>query len=307
MSGGEESEEGDTSCDCCCASCGIAELDDIKLVPCDGCDLVKYCGDECRENHKSEHEEDCRKRAAELHDELLFKQPESSYLGDCPICSLPLPIDKSKSAIMGCCSKIVCKGCYYANGDREIRMRLMPSCPFCRKSLPKTQEEHDKQRMKRIEANDLVALSQEGEKQYEKGDHRTAFDYYTKAARLGFAEAHFKLALLYLGGKGVEKDVGKSTHHLEEAAIGGHPQARYSLGMTEMGNAPIARDRRACFDRAVKHFVIAATQGEDKAIKTLLEMFRSGLFSKEKLAAALRAHKAAVDATKSPQRKEVEE
>jgi len=28
------------------------------------------------------------KRAAELHDEILFKHPEGGYLGDCPICGL---------------------------------------------------------------------------------------------------------------------------------------------------------------------------------------------------------------------------
>ncbi len=43
----------DNEVDTCCASCGIAEVDDNKFVPCDGCDLVKYCSDECRENHKS--------------------------------------------------------------------------------------------------------------------------------------------------------------------------------------------------------------------------------------------------------------
>ena len=26
-----------------CANCGIAQVDDIKLEECDGCDLVKYC------------------------------------------------------------------------------------------------------------------------------------------------------------------------------------------------------------------------------------------------------------------------
>ena len=50
----------------CCASCGIAGVDDVKLMPCDGCDLVRYCGDACRELHKSEHEEECKKRNAEL-------------------------------------------------------------------------------------------------------------------------------------------------------------------------------------------------------------------------------------------------
>ena len=174
MSGGEESEEGDTSCECC-ASCGIAELDDVKLVPCDCCDLVKYCSDECWENHKSEHEEECKKRAAELRDELLFKQPESTHMGDCPICCLPLPLDTLKSALMSCCSKVICKGCFRTNGMREMEMRLTPSCPFCRKSLPKTQEEHDQQRMKRVEANDPVAISQQGIKKFDSGDYSGAF------------------------------------------------------------------------------------------------------------------------------------
>ncbi len=52
----------------------------------------------------------------------------------------------------------------------------------------------------------------------------------------------------------------------------------------------------------MKHLVIAAKQGDDDSIKKLMEQFRKGLVSKEDLAAALRAHKEAVDATKSPQR-----
>ena len=70
--------------DTCCASCGIAKVDDIKLMPCDDCDLVRYCSDACRNDHKSEHEEVCKMRAAELRDKILFKQPEGSHLGDCP-------------------------------------------------------------------------------------------------------------------------------------------------------------------------------------------------------------------------------
>ena len=76
-----ENLQGDISC---CASCGIAEIDDIKLMPCDGCDLVRYCSDECQIEHKSEHQDACKKRAgeaAELRDELLFKQPESTHHG----------------------------------------------------------------------------------------------------------------------------------------------------------------------------------------------------------------------------------
>ena len=273
---------------CCCASCGIgiAEIDDIKLMPCDGCDLVQYCGDGCREDHKSEHEEACAKRAAELRDELLFKQPESTHLGDCPICCLPLPIDGSKSGLWSCCSKIICMGCWYANP--------MPSCPFCRKPLP-DEEESCKQNMKRVEANDPAALCRHGANLCNKGDYIAAFEYFTKSAELGDAQAHYRLAEIYCYGHGVEKDIGKKIHHMEEAAISGHPGARYNLGVHEWNNNDNA-------ERAVKHWIIAATLGDNDSITDLIDAFKEGFMAKEDLAAALRAHKAAVDATKSPER-----
>ena len=282
----------------CCASCGIAEIDDVKLKECDGCDLVKYCSDECQRDHKSEHDEACKKRAAELRDELLFRQPESTHMGDCPICSLPLPLEIEKAVAMTCCSKIVCRGCDVANKIRENEMRLGRSCPFCREPVPKTDEGLRKQRMKRVEVNDPVALCQEGAEQGCKGEYIMAFDYLTKAAELGDAEAHCRLHIMYHCGLGVEKDKGKEIYHLEEAAIGGHIFARFSLGQEEevfKGN----------HERAVKHWIIAATQGCDKSIKALIDAFKSGFIKKdglEDLEATLRAHKAAVDATKSPQR-----
>eukprot|EP00984_Skeletonema_dohrnii_P005265 scaffold1840_cov137-Skeletonema_dohrnii-CCMP3373.AAC.6 len=252
----------------------------------------------CRREHRPQHEEACKKRAAELRDEILFKQPESSYHGDCPICCLPLPLDVLKSDMQSCCSKLVCKGCTYANQKREYEGRLGYKCPFCRKALPKTYEECDKQRMKRIEANDPVAMYEEGFKQDKKGNYSSAFGYFTKAAELGDAEAHNQLSLMYYYGHGVEKDRGKERHHLEEAAIGGHPRARNNLGCNEEESGNI--------ERAVKHWIIAANQGQDESIKNVMEYFKEGFVSKDDLAATLRAHQAAVDATKSPQREAAE-
>ena len=97
---------------------------------------------------------------------------------------------------------------------------------------------------------------------------------------------------------GVEKDEGKKVHLLEAAAIDGHPYARYNLGCHEYSHGNI--------ERAVKHWIISAAQGEDESIKSLLLEFREGHVNKEDLDAALRAHKAAVDATKSPQRDEAD-
>ena len=69
-----------------CANCGIAQVDDIKLKMCDGgCDLVKYCSDKCRENHREQHEAECKKRKADLHDKNLFSQPDGSHEGECPL------------------------------------------------------------------------------------------------------------------------------------------------------------------------------------------------------------------------------
>ena len=289
----EDNQAGTSSS--CCASCGIAECDDIKLKECDGCDLVRYWSDECQQIHQSEHEEACKKRAAELRDELLFKQPESTHMGDCPICSLPLPLVGKKSTLFLCCSKVVCNGCRYAHQKRQIEQRLQQSCPFCRELLPETEEEIDERRMKRVEVKDPVAICREGGEQRKKGDNIKAFDYFTKAAELGDADAHYKLPIVYLDGVGVEKDEGKASHHWEEAAIRGHPVARYNLGWHEGINNKNS-------ERAVKHWIIAAAQGHDGSIKELMKKFREGYVSKEELASALRAHKTAVDATKSPQR-----
>ena len=294
MSDGKEDEAGVSFC----ASCGKAEIDDIKLMPCDDCDLVRYCSGECQRDHKSEHEKACKKRAAELRDELLFKQPEGNHMGDCPICSLPLSFNRSTSGLWTCCSKIICLGCRHANELREFQARRQRKCPFCRHPVP-TYKEADKLRMKRAKANDPVAIYSEGAGHYSKGHYSRAFECWTKAAELGDVEAHFKLAMLYHDGEGTEKDEGKLIYHLEEAAIGGHPMARYNLGAQEYCNA---ND-----ERAVKHWIIAAGQGLDESIKALMDAFEGGFVSKEDLAAALRAQKAAIDEMKSAQRVEAEE
>jgi len=281
-----------------CASCGIAEVDEITLEECTDCKLVRYCSDECRRGHMSHHEEACQKRAAELRDELLFEQPESSYLGDCPICMLPMRDTLSietTTIMMPCCSKVICRGCFSVNNKRLVEESLDRSCLFCRAPMLGWKE-GDKQRMKRREINDPAAMTFEGLQQLVQGDYSSAFEWYTKAARLGDVVAHFALGLMYLDGLGVEEDRRKKIHHLEEAAIGGHPDARHILGCDEWDNGNT--------ERAVKHWIIAASLGEDSSIKALMDVFKKEdeMISKEDLAASLRAHHAAVDATKSLQR-----
>ena len=283
----------------CCASCGTAQVDDIKLKTCTACKSVRYCSIKCQRDHRPQHKRACKKRAAELHDEILFKQPESSYEGDCPICCLPMSLDKTKSTMMACCSKVICDGCYHSNVVRITRGSLEPTCPFCRHPDLKSEEEEINKVMKRVKANDPVAMVQIGLRRNEAGDYDDAFRYLSKAAELGEVGAHYQLALFYYKGKGVEKDVKKVVYHWEQAAIGGHPKARYNLGCEENSNGRI--------DRAMKHWIIAATLGCDDTLDALKVCFRGGLVTKEDFAAALRAHQTAVEATKSPQREAAEE
>ena len=281
----------------CCASCGKSELDDIKLKKCDGCDLVRYCSDNCQQDHRPQHAGKCKERAAELREETLFRQPESSHLGDCPICSVPLPIEDP--TFYSCCCKNVCIGCSNANQLHQLEENMPRTCPFCRHPLPIRPEYGDKymSTLKRVATDNPVALCKLGMELYHKGDYDGAFKYWKKAAALGDADAHFNLSIIYHTGDGVEKDENKNSFHLEEAAIRGHPEARHALALKE--------GAKGNFERTVKHFIIAANLGHDNSIQTLRKHYKDGLVSKDDLAAALRGHHAAVEATKSPNREMV--
>eukprot|EP00985_Skeletonema_marinoi_P017141 scaffold9348_cov162-Skeletonema_marinoi.AAC.1 len=271
MSGVEESD--DTMM--CCAACGTAEGGDVKLKKCTACKSVRYCGVNCQKEHRPQHKRKCKKRAAELRDEILFKQPESSHLGDCPICCLPLPTDNDKFIMMSCCCKKICNGCYHSNmihelkGSlertnqmRELEMKLLPKCPFCRHSAPESEEEAVKNLQKRFEANDPVAILEMGLRRHKK---ETMI-----AAALGNIFAHHNLSSMYRTGLGVEKDKKKEVYHLEQAAIGGDILARYNLGCVE--------EEHGRMDRAVKHWIINAKLGDDNALEVLKNKYRAGCF-----------------------------
>ena len=137
----------------------------------------------------------------------IFKQPESSHNGDCPICFLPLSNDPSEAVMKSCCSKLICKGCDHENTRRELEEESLGRIRYMNL-------------MRRIEANDPLAMYQMGTYGY------NAFQYYTKAAELGNVGAHDQFSIMYLHGKGVEINEKKEVYHLEQASIGGHLRSR---------------------------------------------------------------------------------
>jgi TPR repeat protein len=278
--------------DICCANCSIAEaeVDEVKMEECDS-KLLHSCRDKChgREEHQEQHDDKCKKRVEELHNDDLFTQPDGSHLGECPLCFLPMPLRAEESTFYACCSKLICDGCVHANYLKNGNF----NCPFCREPPPDA-EEFDKRMMKRVKANDPAALRQMGTERYYKGDYDGAVKYWTKAAKLGDEMAHNKLGYMYWKGEGVERDKEKEVYHLEKAAIGGHPTARHSLGCYE--------DKNGNTDRAVKHFIINASLGDKDSMKELWKHYSAGNITKEELEATLRTHQAAVDEMKSPER-----
>ena len=277
-----------------CANCGFAGVDDIKLEDCDGCDLVKYCRDKCKEDHREHHHDDCKRRADELHDRRLFTQPDDTHKGECPICFLPMPLDAGKTTFMSCCGKWICNGCIYAHYSSNLYDRVKASkCVFCR-TPASDKEEYRKRTKERIEANDPAVLCSTGEECYQAGDFDKAIEYWTKEAELGDALAHYRLGQMHWKGEGVEKDEDKAVYHWGTAAIGGHPDARYNLAGIEIKNGNT--------ERAVKHRIIAANLGCKDSMKALLPSYKDGYITKEEYGATLHTHQAAIDATMSAQR-----
>ena len=111
-----------------CPACGKEEDEDNNLKACTACKMVKYCNRDCQIAHRCQHKKECKKRAAELHEEALFKQPPPNE--DCPVCFLPLPPIGERS-YQSCCGKTLCNGCMDAVYDRTPSNKI-PVCPFCR-------------------------------------------------------------------------------------------------------------------------------------------------------------------------------
>ncbi|KAL7536131.1 hypothetical protein ACHAXR_006933 [Thalassiosira sp. AJA248-18] len=274
-----------------CAACG---KDRDTLKACTACKLVKYCNVTCQKAHRPKHKKECKKRAAEIFDEALFKTPPPNE--DCPICFLRLPLIESDKLFKSCCGKMICTGCGYA--DVIARRSAEHNCPFCRTPAPTSEEEENERLRMRIEAGDSYAMYDLGNR-YQRGggvpqDSNKALELWHQAAKLGCAKSHSKIGNVYDNGEGVEQGDKKAKYHWERAAMGGDVPARCILGIfeAEAGN----------MNRAVKHFMISAGCGCDDSLKQIQYGFSDGHVTKDDFERALRAHKESKDEMQSDHR-----
>ena len=233
------------------------------------------------------------RRAAELFDKELFKQPPPG--DECPICMLTLPFDDTETTYFSCCGKVICNGCVHAHRTADNRNL----CPFCRTPASTSDGETIKRVKKRTEGGDVLAINSLGWYYYHGGkglrqDHNKAMELYLRAGELGYAAAYFNLGNAYRNGDGVERDAKKAKYYYELAAMGGDTMARHNLGCVEGKSGNV--------NRALKHFMITAAAGHDKSLKQIREGYLAGYVTKVDFERALRAHKESKDEMRSEQR-----
>ena len=235
------------------------------------------------------------KRAAELHEEKLFKQPPPQD-GDCPICFLRLPSMASGKRYMECCGKTICSGCCHADVyDNLGNIIVTKKCPFCRTPDATSYEEVLERVKKRMEVGDDYAFFSTGN-YYHHGryglpqDSVKATEFWHKAGKF----AYNNIGHSYSNGWGVERDEERAKHYLELAAMGDDSYARYNLGIGEY--------RAGNSDRALKHFMIAVRGGDTDSVKEIQRIYMDGHVAKDHYANALRSHQAYLNEIKSDQR-----
>ncbi|KAL7540101.1 hypothetical protein ACHAXR_009879 [Thalassiosira sp. AJA248-18] len=275
-----------------CAACGKGG-DNLKA--CTACKLVKYCNVTCQKVHRPKHKKECKKRAAALFDEALFKQPPPKE--DCPICFRQLPSTTEKTVYKSCCGNTVCLGCVY-----EIA-RELSICPFCRVPGAVSDEEEISRCKKRLEANDVNAFFVLGSR-YFAGTYglpqepKKGLELWLRAVEIGSTEAHSNIACIYADGNFVEKDPKKALYHGQRAAMGGCETSRHDLGCLEKDGGNI--------ERAMKHWMIAAATGSKDSLENIRKGFLQGDATKAEYEKALRAYQKYLDEVMSDQRETVE-
>jgi len=269
--------------------------------------LVEYCNADCQRNHWPSHKIECKRRAAELRDEALFKDPPPKE--DCSICFLPMPGQlincvslppatissvpindfaianeelgcKSMEEYVSCCGKSICQGCISSLN----KSGNMGKCPYCNaEKMGKTDKEIVEDLMKRVEANDAGATYVLGSYHYHgqyglHQDEKKATELWTQAAELGFSTAHEALGKIYVK----RGDVKKAKFLYEAAAMAGHEVARNNLGYMEYKSGNM--------ERGLKHWTIAASSGHHMAMSNLIQLFKRGIGSRDTIDSTLIAY-----------------
>jgi TPR repeat protein len=154
---------------------------------------------------------------------------------------------------------------------------------------------------KRVDSNDVDAIYQFA-RLYLDGhevlgitkDTDKAVEFFHRAAELGSVKAYSYLGLSHVRGGCVSKDDAKAKQYFEKAAMAGDADSRFNLGVMEF-NADN-------FDRAIKHWLIAARCGKLDAVNAMKEAMTLGTATRDDYAQALQGYQHYVNDVRSEQR-----
>ena len=249
-------------------------------------------------------------------DDIFTSTPKD----ECPICLVRLPIDNGDTVYLSCCGKTVCIGCPHANKtmlqDEMAKLETSVNdaaaaaddsqeaspvlvahpivkcltkdsypCPFCRRALPKADDEIVSALQKRMDLQDpqayfnMAGYAREGLHGVAR-DEQKAVSLLEQAAELGSAEACSDLFLCYLLGLcGVKQDAAKARSLLIQAAKGGLAQARHNLATLEYESGKV--------DEAIRHLKISTAAGYKLSLESMEELRDEGHISEEEYNKAL--------------------
>ncbi|MDH5301930.1 MAG: ankyrin repeat domain-containing protein [Gammaproteobacteria bacterium] len=111
--------------------------------------------------------------------------------------------------------------------------------------------------------------------QAETDDVSEAFELLKQAAVEGHAESQYQLSLLYLRGRGVERNLAYASHWLKQAAEQGWREAQYDLGVHYMRGVGVTQNPV----RAYEWFEKAAAQDHSAAKGFLATLSSSLIFA----------------------------
>ena len=237
----------------------------------------------------------CLEDDEKISDEELFKQPPTE---DCPICFLRMPYLGKGRRYQTCCGKVICSGCVHAVEESGAHSL----CPFCRSPHPDSDKEMFKREKNRVKEKDdaqamynIGVYNSEGFHGYPQ-DYAKALELWHRSGERGYAGAYCSIGNAYQRGEGVKVDMKKAQYYYELAALGGSASARLNLGNIEIltGNT----------ERALKHYMVSVTGGNDTCLKQIQHLFSQGRVTKQYYREAVRAYQEYLREIKSSQRDE---
>jgi TPR repeat protein len=154
---------------------------------------------------------------------------------------------------------------------------------------------------KRVDANDSNVMYQLG-RFYLDGDEGLsitkdidkAIKLLLRAAELGSEDAYNSLGVVYGLGEGVSINKTKAKQYLEKAAMAGCASSRIHLGNFDA--------EAGSFDQAIKHWLIAASCGDIRAVNDIKRAMVMGYATRDHYAQALQGYKNYLDEVTSYQR-----